>query len=251
MGFVKSAVKYGRKAKIGKTYKKVRTMAKNRYGRQGGRANLAADVAMLKNLVNVEKKRVDLFTGTALAVGQLAGAGVTGANCTQITPVIAQGITGSTRNGNSVKLNSLYLSMQIAQQANTVNDLKLRYYVICRTDNAALYAPAAIIQQFLETNPFSTVQDYYSSRDPEYFNAFRVIKSGTINLKQDQITGGQSIIQKNIPLKLNHHLKYNSNASTDTVKNALFLLVTCSGGDTAALTGASMAYNARFYFTDN
>lgn len=235
----------------------VKRTIKKRYtkGKKGKKTlNIRAiskDVMMLKNLVNVEKKRVDVFTGTALGVGQTSGAGITGASCVQINPVIAQGITNGTRNGNSVKLVSCYLSLQVAQQANTVNDLKLRYYVICRPDNAALYAPAAIIQQLLEVNPFSNVQDFYSSRDPEYFNAFRIIKSGIIDLRQDQITGGQSIIQKNIPLKLNHHLKYNSNASTDTVKNAMYLLIVSSGGDTVALTGASYAYNARFYFTDN
>lgn len=241
-----------------KKFKKVvKRTATKRYtkGARGKRTlnlkKIGQDVMMLKNLVNVEKKRVDLFTATALAVGQLAGAGITGANCTQITPVIAQGITNSTRNGNSVKLTSLYLSMQYAQQANTINDIKLRYYIICRPDNAALYAPAAITQQFLEANPFSSVQDFYSSRDPEYFGAFRVIKRGTVNLKQDQITSGQSIVQINVPLKLNYHLKYNSNASTDTVKNNLYLLVVCSGGDTTLLTGASLAYNARYYFTDN
>jgi len=251
MAFLKKVTRFARKAKVGKTYKKVSTMAKSRYGGAGGRSNIAKDVAMLKALVNVEKKRVDSTQNTALAVAQTAGAGFSGATCTQITPVVAQGITNSTRNGNSVKLVSCLLSIQFAQQANTVNDMKLKWFIICRPDNAALYAPSAIVQQFLEVNPFSTVQDYYSNRDPEYFTAFRVIKQGVVDLKQDQVTSGQSIVQKTIPLRLNHHLKFNSNTSTDTTKNAFYLLVTASSGDSVALTGASFAYNVRWYYTDN
>lgn len=228
-------------------------LAKKRYVKRGqpNMKNIMNDVKMLKHLVNVEKKRKDFTQITALPVAALNGVGVSGAQCFNISPAIAQGITQGTRNGNSIKLTSACFDIQFAQQTSTVNDLKVKWHIICRPDNGASYSPATVQDTFYEPNPFSGVIDFYSSRDPEYFNAFRVIKSGVIDLKQDQVTSGQSIIQKKIPLKLNHHQKYNTDASTSTVKNAFFLLITASGGDMALSTGASFGYNVRWYYTDN
>jgi len=97
----------------------------------------------------------------------------------------------------------------------------------------------------------SGVNDYYSARDPEYFTAFRVIKCGVVSLHQDQITSGSATVQKKIPLKFNHHLKYNTDGSTTTTKNQMYLFVTCSGGDLGTATGATIQYNMRWYYTDN
>ena len=228
-------------------------LAKKRYVRRGmpRMTNIIKDVALLKHLVNVEKKRKDFTQITALPVAALNGVGVSGAQCFNISPQIAQGVTQGTRNGNSIKITSACLDIQFAQQTSTVNDLKIKWHIICRPDNGASYSSATVQDTFYEPNPFSGVIDYYSSRDPEYFNAFRVIKTGIIDLKQDQVTSGQSIVQKKIPLKLNHHQKYNTDASVSTVKNAFFLLITCSGGDMALSTGASFGYNVRWYYTDN
>nr|UOF82787.1 capsid protein [Cressdnaviricota sp.] len=251
MAFIKKAGRFAKKAKVGKTWKKARGAIKKRYGRPGGRSKLAQDVAMLKAIVNVEKKRKDFTQVSVLPVGALNGVGVSGAQCINISPLIAQGVTQGTRNGNSLKLTSACFDIQFAQQTSTVNDLKVRWVIICRPDNGATYSASTVQDTFYEPNPFSSVVDYYSSRDPEYFTDFRVIKQGVVDLKQDQVTSGQSIIQKKIPLRLNHHQKYNTDASTATVKNAFFLLVTCSGGDIALSTGVSFAYNVRWYYTDN
>lgn len=248
MAFMQKAKKYA-KGVVKRGYK----MAKKRYVKRGqpNMKNIMSDVKMLKQLVNVEKKRVDFTQLTTLQFGALNGVGVSGAQCVNVVPVISQGTTNSTRNGNSVKLVSACLDVQFAQQLSCVNDLKLRWVLICRPDNAASYSAATVQDTFLEPNPFSTVRDFYSNRDPEYYTAFRVIKQGVIDLKQDQISSGQTIVQKKYPLKLNHHLKYNDNASTSTTKNAFFLLFTASGGDIALSTGAQVGFNIRWYYTDN
>lgn len=209
------------------------------------------DVQMLKHLVNIEKKRFDITQSTVVNVGQLFGAGVSGQFASAVTPYPIEGVAQGQRVGNSIKLVSACMDIQFQQQSAAVNNIKVKYYLICRPDNSSTLSPGSTIAQFFEPNPFSGVNDYYSARDPEYFTNFKVIKSGTVTLKQDSITSGMSIVQRRIPLKLNLHLKFNTDSSTTTTKNQLYLLAVASAGDVSASTGVAMQYNIRYYYTDN
>lgn len=247
MVFVKKAKKYARGVA-----KRGMRMAKKRYVTKGGPnvKNIANDVMMLKSLLNVEKKRVDV-TVAATSFGQTNGVGVSGGSCLILTPTIAQGTTGATRNGNSVKLVSGCLDVYLNQSVNTINQLKIRYCIFCKPDNSTTTPGATAYGQFYESNPFSTVIDFHSNRDPEFFNAYKVIKSGVVTLQQDQLAAGIAYAQLKVPMKFNHHLKYNSDASTVTTKNQFYIVFTSDTGDLAALTGAQFQYNMRWYFTDN
>lgn len=232
-------------------YKGVKKGVKRRYVKKGAAniPNILADLKMLKHLVNVEKKRYDV-TFTTQTVAQKAGA-ISGAYMLNITPSPNEGVTGGTRIGLSIKLVSCCIDMKFEQQTNNINNMKLKYYIVCRPDSSITYSGTQTRDQLLEVNPFSGVVDYWSNRDPEYFTAFRIIKSGVIDLKQDQITSGTSIVQKKIPLKLNHHLKFPNDNSSVSTKNNFWLVVVGSAGDTGTTSGATMDYNARWYYTDN
>lgn len=252
---------YGKKYRSGVYAKKARKAArrgarmvgkniKQRYSGKSAIPNLLKDVSMLKHLVNIEKKRSD-STITAGNVGQLATAGVSGQYAQVLSPVLTEGVGQGQRIGLSIKLVSGYFSLQISQQPNSVNDQKIKLWIVCKPDNSLITSAGSAISQFFEPNPFSTVNDFYSSRDPEYFNAYRVIKTRIITLKQDQITSGTSFQQINIPLTFNHHQKYNTDASTTTTKNQFYVFMTGSSGDVTTSTGATFQYNMRWYYTDN
>lgn len=249
MAFLQKARRAYKKSGLKKTYRKVRTMAKKRYS---NRSNIAKDVAMLKHLVNIEKKRVDK-TLTVPQPFARSNLGADGAYHIIITPTIVQGIAGDERIGNSVKLVSGCLDVSITQQSNAINANKIKLMLVCRQENAAGYASAATLNQLLEVNPFTGRRDFYSNRDPEYFSEFRIIKTVTMILGQDTITGGEVRIQKKIPLKFNHHLKFNTDGSNVTTKNEFYLIATASDGEmgTPSFTGAQIAFNMRWYFTDN
>jgi len=249
MVFIKRAKRYAKGV-----VKRGVKMAKKRYMTKKGPniKNIYNDVAMLKHLVNIEKKRFDFTLQNSVSFAQSNTVGVSGQYAISLSPnTMSEGVAQGQRIGQSIKLVSGYLSMQIQQQVNTVNDLKIKWYVVCRPDNSALSSNATSIAQFFEPNPFSGVNDYYSSRDPEYFGAFRIIRTGIVELKQDQITSGTSIVQKNIPLKLDLHQKYNTDTVSPTVKNNVMLFLVCSGGDVALSSGATIVYNMRWYYTDN
>lgn len=245
-------------------YKKVRRFAKRvvragvaaakkRYVKKGGPnvKNIYKDVMTLKRLMNVEKKRFDVAITTPVSFGATAGAGLTGLYAVNITPLIPQGAGGAQRNGLSVKLVSGCMDIQFGQSTNTNNQVKIRYWIVCRPDNANGATATSISQMLLEANPFSTVIDYHSSRDPENFKNLRVIKRGTATLIPDSIAGQISYVQFKIPLKFKHHLKFQTDATTSSQTNNFYFIVTADTGDAVALTGGNVLYNMRWYYTDN
>lgn len=246
MAFMKKA-----KAYVRRQGKRVIRAAKKRYVKKGklNISKLSADVQMLKHLVNTEKKRVDISLA-ASQVAQYFGA-VSGQYAAGLSPTIPQQVQQGGRTGNSVKLVSGVLDLRLAQQSSAVNNIKVKVYIVCRPDNSAGTSATNSLNEFIEVNPFSGVNDYYSNRDPEYFKAFRIITQKTYTLKQDSIIGGTSIIQTKIPLKFNHHQKYNSNASTTTTSNQFYIFMVASDGDTSASTGVGLQWTMRWYYTDN
>jgi hypothetical protein len=239
-----------RKAK--KTVRKVRKIVKkvNRHPVTKGIASIAKIAQMVK-MFNVEKKRVDISVQTA-NFAQFNGAVVTGgAYCASLTPVIPQGITGSTRNGNSLKLVSACLDIQFLQQSAAINNSNIRWYLVSRPDNALDMLASTAIADFLEPNVFSAVVDYHSNRDPEFFKSYKIIKQGTVKMLADSVSTNSFIAQRKIPLKLNHHLRYNTDASTITTINKFFIIFTQDSGDSNIATGCTASYAMRYYYVDN
>lgn len=242
-GFKKYAKKQGKRA-----YK----YAKKRYVKNGGPnvTNIYKDVQMLKHLVNVEKKRFDV-TLTNTAAVSLSFSGASGTYSAIVSPAPPEGVGNNERVGNSLKLVSAMINLRFSQQVSAINPIDVKWFLVCRPDNASGYSATSSLSHFLEVNPFTNQRDYHSNRDPEYFSTMRVVASGTAHLKQDQITGGTGIVQRKVPLKLNYHLKYNTDASVITTKNQMYLFAVASEGDQALSTGALIQYNIRWYYTDN
>lgn len=232
--------------------KKAGRAIKKRYiGKKGIKTTrIAKDIMMLKRALNVEKKRIDVAQGAGVSFAQFSGAS-TGLYAADITPAPAQGITGNTRNGLSCKLVSACADIQINQSTNTTNEFRYKWFIVCRPDASLATNAAVASTQFFENNLFSGVIDYHSNRDPEFFHQFRVIKTGYGKLTQDQLASQTSYNQFKVPLKLNHHLKFNTDASTVTTKNQLFLFVIADSGDVVGLTGGQIRFNIRYYFVDN
>ena len=85
--------------------------------------------------------------------------------------------------------------------------------MVCKPDNSVNVTTATALSNFFEPNPFSTVIDYHSSRDAEYFTSYKVVKSGQVSLVPDSLTSQIAFAQRKIPLKLNHHQKFNTDVS--------------------------------------
>jgi hypothetical protein len=220
--------------------------------------NVVKDVKMLKSLINVEKKTANKNNyGSVINVAQYSNASgataTTGAQIIDITPTIAQGITNTTRNGNSIKLTTACFNLQAKQMLNTTNAVSCKYSIVMIPDNSNPSSEADILTQYYENNGFTGIVDSYSNRDSEFYTKFRVLKSGTFRVSGDTLGSQNNVKQLKCPMKLGFHQKYNTDASTVTTKNRILLIVT---GDTGSVhgtlqTGLSLQYSINYWYTDN
>lgn len=240
--------KYARTASK-KIYKKAIHPYVNKKKGYANRQKLYKEIYNIKRLINVEKKRYD-STLAATSFAQFSGA-LTGAICTTVNPLPAQGLTGSTRTGNSIKLVSYCMDLAFNSSINTSNAVRIKYYLFYKPDNTIDTTNTQALTSLLEPNPFSAVIDYHSNRDPEYMSSFKILHTGYVSLQPDQIAGQISYAQRRHASKLSLHLKYNTDGTTTTARNKIFFACVADSGDVGALTGAQVQLNFRWFYTDN
>lgn len=226
-------------------------------------ARMYSDVAMLKNMINAEKKRVTIGTNNT-AVGQVNG-NTLGAYCVDITPAPAEGVTYSTRNGSSIKWISGYCQLQLIHQISTQSTIKGSIYFV-QVVNQTL-STSTFISQFFNPSPFITSTSIYDdncTRNIDYFKDFKVLKRKRFTVKCDQISGQTVQNTIKLPLKFGHHVKYSGDTQTVTDGQVMMLIVTDSGNlnsatqstvgnisVTAVSTGLNLCWSMTNYFIDN
>lgn len=220
--------------------------AKRRYFKGSGYSKpnvqrMVKDVAYLKSVLNPEKKRVNINT-TDQIVGQ-TNANVSAYYALDITPQMAQGATGSTRNGNSIKLHSSHLRFQFQTQMASNPRYRLKIQVI-KVLGQPISPIGNAVTTMLEPNPFvtgGTIYDFYSDRDPENFKQFRVLRTKYLTIQPNQITNVASIANISFGMKYkSHHIKFNSDGSSVAADGQLFLLITCDNGNVNAATASTL-----------
>ena len=198
-----------------KVAKKVgRAIRKRYYGK--GKLNvrrIAKDVAMVKSLINVEKKRNEWANavGSPTWVGQVNG-NASGAQIVDITPIVTQGTSNNQRTGNVIKMTSFYHRFQVLQQGNNTKQGKviIEYWLV-KGQNVP--ATSATLEKLFNDNVFMPSAPYYidynCSRNPDYFADFiplakKVVYMKADNTSADVVTSTFAISRK----KFNHHIRY-------------------------------------------
>lgn len=249
---------------------------KGRYIRPGftkGMTNLIKDVEMIKGRLNVEKKFVDtdLFTDS---FGQCE-INVEGALTRDISPIIPQGITESTRNGNSVKLTGLSMPVFIRGQASCYGGRKIRLTILkVRTADNNVSADEAF-ERVWDVNPINgTLRDYHAPR--AYRNSktdgISVAYSKTFYLPKAQLdTGLTGMVNTEQPfkcfrvnVKLDDVLRFDTNASTLPGGFKYILVMQSDAGNfnaganstldvpiLDANSGMTVSAGCRYWFVDN
>ena len=187
---------------------------KKRYTKKTGGlkfGRIAKDVMMLKKLVNVEKKRYD-YTISSLTLGQVNN-NTSGTNALDITPILSSGSGYSQRNGASVKIVSMFCKFQFWQQVNNNHPMKGRIE-LWKAKGVPQTAPT-LLQDLYNVNPVSTIIDYNSMRNPDYYGDATKICTKYFSLTSFFSTQ-VSIREVCIPLKLQHHIRY----SMDTARHS-------------------------------
>jgi hypothetical protein len=265
---LRNARKRWNKSKIGS---KINAITGNRYGRgwkqiaTKGVPQMARDVAMLKSMVNAEKKRYVISSTQATAIGQV-NANASGYMAIDITPVPGQSNTYDGRQGASVKLHSSYMKFQFYHQASTAQNIKLKMFLVHVT-GAPVASAATFLGQMFQQNSFVSpgITDYNSQLNPDYFKQYRILRTRTVSLPPDSISGVQVIKEVAIPIRFrNHHIRFNKDTNTVTSGQLLLFIFADSGNIssgsastctpipvTAVSTGCVTNYNLTYYYYDN
>jgi len=188
------------------------------------------DVKYLKSLINVEFKRLD-FQSSQLSPNQINAA----------TPIFMTGLTqgdGAThRDGNSVRLKSLYFQMEFERNATaTKPGTRFRIMIIKSTyNNNVLPALSDILAQS---------SNFMSPLNIDETAGFRVLKD-----QHFTVTVDKPMLSSRFRINLNHHAKYigTSDAVSDATSGHLFLMAFV--GDSA--NADYFQYNSRIRYVDN
>jgi hypothetical protein len=243
MGFGKSAKR---------TYMKLKKKAygergvKGRYYRVGavkGLQNLANDIQMIKNRLNVEKKYKDRDVST-FALAQVNQNGE-GATIWDITPDITQGIDSDERIGNSIKFTGLTIPLQFSQQVACFGDRRVRVSLLRVTSADNNVNSTEAFEKYWDVNPLTGVRDFNAPRAyrKDEHDGIRCIRSAVVYIpgpKTDNSTTGTVDDTEVNPkdyrfnLKLQDILRYSSSSSTKPDGLRYYLVLQCDAGNRSA-----------------
>lgn len=266
-----------------KTLTAGKRFVKKRYnigkGKKGGLnvGQIAKDVAKLALTMNAEKKIWAITAANTLAVG-VSVAQVNGNNSGtrvfDITPLLTQGVTAETRNGDSVKFTSGYFQFMVSQQAGGAISNKVSIE-LWHYNGGSPISEADFLAATYQPTVFSTVIDYQSSRNIDRLSDMRLARRMTVRLEADQTNNARNIKYVNMPIKFNkgkgHHVRYvgasiANNPLTDIVngRSQLFLIYRAESGNrntttvstlnvpqVAVATGIDVQASYSMYFYDN
>lgn len=251
-------VYYGRGRKTAKPGKK--TYRKKRFfKRSTGVKKLANAVRILKRQVAGEKKTINaLLPGTLLGQCNINGDATFSLDCTPRPP---QGDGYSQRNGRQIKCVAMSLQWQVVQQPNTNHPIRIKFYLV-KVVGTPLNSIVAY-QNFMLSNPITGVRDHQATRDINYWKDYRVIKSWSTTLAQDQATGNLSVRTGRVACKMNHFVNFDGN-TTSVNDGQLLLMAFADSGNCGTsnstlpnvvvqtyATGCVVQTYAKWFYTDN
>lgn len=250
--FVKKAVKKARR-KVGQA------ITKRYYGNK--RLNIgqiAKDVAVVKKLMNVEKKRWILSVSN-VAVGQVLG-NLSGYYQTDLTPFPASGSGYNQRDGSSLKVVSYHMQMQFITQSAAVGRTNYRIMII--ETLAGTFNP---VSAYLDNTFVSgSIVDYNSQINPDQFGRYKIIQSKRVSIEPDSVTGQTAYRTMSLGKKHQVYIRFSLDTTTVTNKR-LYMLILADNGNastttastltgipsTAINTGATVSFNWTAYYVDN
>lgn len=236
---------------------------KKRYLHKGGMANVIRDVALIKKVINSEKKLYRASAGPAV-VGQVSGNSNAGLYL-DLTPIPSQGTTRSTRNGASVKLCSQYFRFQITQQSATVSPIRLRFQLFQNVGSQNNINVGVASGELHQSNPFNGLIDYNSNRNPDYLRDWKLLREKKITLPTDPLASTLMIKELAFGMKYkSYHIRFNGDTNTP-LQGQMIMVITADNGNCSTTTasttanipitiinsGATVAYSVDSYFYDN
>ncbi len=180
-------------------------------------AQLKADVAKLMMFTNTESKYVDtLFNGNTMTngIGNIS-----------LLNGMTQGVTPSTRTGQSIK--SMKLILDLICQVGATTPVNCRFLIIQdKGANGATTGVGSIFQA-----PVDGASDYSTSQRNVATVGYRIVFHCDEIFQLDTVQNTRKVIRKTIPLRF--HVAYNTGTAgtvADISENSLYLIALSSAG---------------------
>lgn len=219
---------------------------------------IVRDVAMVKKLMNVEKKRW-ILSASNQPVGQVLG-NLSGYYQTDLTPFCTSGVGYNQRTGSSLKVVSYHMQMQFISQSAAVG--RTNFKILIMETLAGSFNPVAA---YLDNTFVSgSIVDYNSQINPDQYGRYKIIQSKRVSIEPDSSTGQVAYRTASMGKKHQVHIRFQLDTATVTNKRIYMLILADSGNastttastltgipQTAINTGATVSYNWTAYYVDN
>lgn len=200
----------------------------------------------------LETKYVDSTSSSTIGATNGGGAAYSSLGSTGGLGICAQGLTTSTRIGNSQKLKSLLMTFHLGSQTNTKDDLRIRIQLI--RWNKFENATSPNFTLLYDVDSYYSTINMNSMRNIDYMREWTILKTKVYKFPAQQQSGQtlQRMYKFGYRFKPRQgYMRYKGTANTDLVNGNYFLLATADGGDIgAALTGLAIAWKIRTWFVD-
>lgn len=260
-----------------RAWKAIKKFTGDRYGRganqiiRKGIPQMVKDINMLKSVINSEKLRINLSSSATSpsSIGQING-NAPGYQVLDITPNPTQGDGYNNRTGSSIRLHSSNIKFMFHQQASTMSPLRFRIelYEVVGNTNTTLGA----VSEIYSANPFTGMIDYNSSRNPDYFKDYKLLRTRRFTMPLDPASVSAQTMVKDVRIGMKYrsrHVRWDKNTSVVT-SGQLIMVILCDTGNASngtaptispynsatvpiqgINTGALMSYYIDHYYYDN
>ncbi len=225
----------------------VANFAKSRYTGKQSAANIAKDLQMLGRILNIERKE-SLTQNAVVTV-------TNSAPLVQACPSVAQGTTGSTRTGDSIKVVRLDIKLLFNYGTGTSNSICNQifdYYIVrwLKTPSSSGATPFNI-SDFLIADVNSAYTPM-SLPNNDLMEDFQILANGRSKVSSNFATSATNTMYDLVDLSIDcdFHQTFTGAAATTIVDNSLFIVVVAlnpinTGGNSQLIS------SARLWFVDN
>lgn len=225
-----------------KLQRKAGAFIKKRYFKPSGIKQLVRDVALVKSMVNAEKRIIE--NTYSPYIGQCNINADTGYYAVDITPIPTQGVAQNQKIGASIKLTSTVIRGQFVQMTNLNTDLRFKVYII-KTVGQPNSVDATLVSKFLKPDVISTVTDFNSNRNPDYFRDFIVVAKRTFKISNDSASSQNQIKDFQLNLKYkSHHVRCSGDTYNLVASGQLWMLIVADTGNTSTVSPSTLTYVA-------
>jgi hypothetical protein len=225
-----------------------RNFATKRYTGRSAASNIAHDLGVIRSLINAEEKNASvLFTQTTVTAAS-----------PYILPLgtVAQGNTGETRTGDSIKITRIDMSLRFAFGTGTsnlyCNQIFKWFLVRYLKTPAASGATAFSIGEFLDQD-FAGNRSSVSLFSTDTSEYFQIMDCGVVTVTPSfalAAVNNTALSILDISHQCSYHQTYNGAAAANICDNMAFLVVVASQAANTAGT-STVDGSTRLLYIDN